>query len=88
MTTRLAELEAVVARIEGRVGEIDGELNSLRENAISPEDVARKLAEFEGVLDVMHPAERTTVIQSMIEAVTCGGSDNVIVHFRTHTRAN
>ena len=68
--------------------EIEGELKSLWENVIDPDDVAKKLAEFEGVWDAMFPTERMALVQSMIDAVTCGGSDDVIVHFRTHTRAN
>lgn len=67
----LAELEGVVCRIEGRAGEIDGELKSLRQNTIDPEDVAQKLAEFDGVWVVMHPAERVTLINALIHKVVC-----------------
>jgi hypothetical protein len=45
----LAELEGIVGRIGWRIAEIDGELDSLRGNIIDPEDVAKKLAQFEGV---------------------------------------
>jgi len=74
---RLTELEAVVARIEGRVREIDTQLASLADQAIDPEDVARKLAEFDGVWGVMHSAEQAQLIQSMISSIACHESGEI-----------
>jgi hypothetical protein len=84
----LAELEVIVARIEGRGREVEAELNSLRENAIGPEDVAQKLAEFEGVWEVLHSAEQTLLVQLVIAAATCTDHDEVQFEFNLHKPLN
>ena len=82
---RLAELEGVVARVDGRVTEIDGELASLREHCVDPEDVARKLAEFVGVWEVLTPQEQTRIVTLLIESIECGDIDQVGIRFRCET---
>jgi site-specific DNA recombinase len=84
ITERLSELEAVTARIEERVREIDAQLASLQEQAIGPEDVAQKLAEFEGVWGVMHTVEQTQLVQSLIESIKFAGDGNAKIAFRMY----
>ena len=79
---RLGELEGVVARIDGRIGEIDTELASLRGHSVNPEDVAMKLVEFEEVWEVMYPGERVQLVQSLIESITTSGGSAMTLHFR------
>ena len=80
----LAELEGVVARLERRVAEIDGEPKSLRENAVDPVDVGKKLTEFEGVWEVVYPQEQVQIVTSVIAAVTCIERDEVRIEFSSH----
>ncbi len=81
VTQRLAELEAVVGRIDGRAGEIDAELDSLRQRGIDSADVGRKLAEFDGIWEVLMPAEQTQMVQSLVETVTCGLERMITLRF-------
>jgi len=81
---RLAELEGIVARIERRVAEIEAELTSLREHSVDPDDIAKKLAEFEGVWEVMWPSERSELIHQVMEAATCDGDGKVKIAFRIY----
>ncbi len=83
ITQRLAEFEAVVARIEERVREIDAELASLQQSAIDPDDVAQKLAEFEGVWGVMHSFERGQLVHSLVEQLVCSPDGEIQVVFCT-----
>jgi hypothetical protein len=51
---------------------------------ITPDDVAQKLAEFEGVWEALHYSEQTQLIQSLIESVRCDGLSNAKIAFRMH----
>jgi hypothetical protein len=84
ISERLTELEAVVARIEGRLAELEAELAALQQNAVDPEDVAKKLAEFEGVWEAMWPSERSGLIHEVIEVVTCNGNGHARIALRMH----
>ena len=74
---RLTELEGVIAKIEERVREIDAQLASLSEQAIDPDDVAKKLAEFEGVWAVLHPPEQLHLVRCLIGAVSYCANDKI-----------
>ena len=63
------------------MGEIEGELKSLRDNAVDPDDVAQKLAEFEGVWEVMHPAERVALINGLVHEVVCNPGGGIRLVF-------
>jgi hypothetical protein len=90
---RLSELEAVVARIEGRpsvlsrgVTEIDAQLASLQRQPIDPAGVAQKPGEFEGIWEVQLPRERGQLVYSLVQRVMCSPDNQVRVMFRTLLR--
>ena len=64
--------------------EIGAQLASLREQSIDPDDVARKLTEFEGVWRVLHYSEQAQLVQSLIKPVKCAGDGNAMIAFRMH----
>lgn len=82
ITGRLAEIEGAVAHIEGRIGEVERDVAGLL-NGMSARDVVEKLAEFEGVWEVMNPAEQIAIIQSVVETVICSGSGDVAFRLKT-----
>lgn len=82
---RLAALEGVVAKIDRRVAGLDAEMKALRENAIDLDDVARKLAEFEGLWEVLGAQEQTALIQVMIAGASVGADARIAVQF--HSRS-
>ena len=70
VSERLAELEGIVGKLNGRLTEIDSELSALDQNCIDPDDVARTLAQFDELWDVLYPQERSRLVRSLISTIT------------------
>jgi site-specific DNA recombinase len=70
VSERLAELEGIVGKLNDRLTEIDSELTTLERNRIDPDDVARALAQFDDLYDVLFPRERSRIARSLIATIT------------------
>lgn len=81
ITGRLAEIEGSVAQTEDRISEIDRDMTVVV-NGLSANDVAEKLVEFEGVWEVMNPAEQIALVQSIVDTVDCNGSGDVALRLK------
>jgi site-specific DNA recombinase len=70
VSERLAELEGIVGKLNARLAEIDSELSALERNRIDPDDVARALAQFDSLWDVLYPLERSRIVRLLIATIT------------------
>ena len=77
VSERLAELEGLVGKVNHRLTEIDLELTALGQNRIDPDDVARALAQFDDLWDVLYPQERSRLVRSLIATITYEAAGDV-----------
>jgi site-specific DNA recombinase len=77
VSERLAELESLVGKLNCRLTAIDSKLSVLEHNGIDPDDVARALAQFDELWDVLYPQERSRLVRSLIATITSQASGEV-----------
>jgi len=69
LADRLKGFESVVAQIDQRLAEIREELASIEREKINKDDVAVALSSFMPIWDELYPAEKTRVVNLLIERV-------------------
>jgi len=69
LTESLRELESMITRIDQRLAEIRDELASIERAKINKDDLAAGLSSFVPVWDKLYPAEKTRVVNLLIERV-------------------
>jgi hypothetical protein len=77
LTERLRELETLAITFDRRLGEIDREIAAVEQSSVDPGHVAAALAEFNQLLDVLYPQEKTRIAHLLIESVTYMGDTEV-----------
>lgn len=79
ITQRIAERRAEVTQISQRLAEIDSELQPHGGQAVDRDHLAKTLAHFTQLWDVLYPQERVKLVHSLIESVVyndeAGGID-------------
>jgi site-specific DNA recombinase len=73
-TERLHELESAVARLDQRLAGIQTELDSINHKTIDRDDLTAALSAFGPVWDELYPAEKTRVVNLLIERVEYDGA--------------
>ncbi|MFC1476201.1 recombinase family protein [Candidatus Zixiibacteriota bacterium] len=68
-TENLRELESAVIRIDQRLTEIKTELTSINRKTVDKADVTAALSTFGPVWDELYPAEKTRIVNLLIERV-------------------
>jgi site-specific DNA recombinase len=82
-TESLHELESAVSQIDQRLTEIQTELDSINHKAIDKDDVTEGLKAFGPVWGELYPAEKTRVVDLLIEHVEYVSSeDRIQIRFR------
>ena len=69
LTNGLSELESTVTRIDQRLAEIGEELTAIGRKAIDKNDLAAALSLFDPVWEELYPAERSRILNLLIERV-------------------
>ena len=78
---RLAEHEAIVARIDARAQHIDSELSTLRRNAVDQDDVTKTLAEFDDLWNVINYQEQSRLVALLINSIECSCGSKIEIRF-------
>jgi site-specific DNA recombinase len=78
------EVTARARTIEARLAAVDAEVGALDTLRIDEADVARALAQFDGVWDSPWPAERTRILSLLLEGISYDGREKrLAIRFRT-----
>jgi site-specific DNA recombinase len=79
----LADQEAAIQALEDRLGAVQGEQEALRAQRIAPDDLRAALASFDPVWEHLTTAEKTRVVQLLIERIDYdGGTGKLALTFR------
>jgi hypothetical protein len=78
IAAELARAQERLATLERRLAEVQVEEAGLAKQAIDPADVARALAEFDPIWDVLLAPERERVLRLLIERVELDGGQLTI----------
>ena len=70
LTESLHELESAVVRIDRRLAEIQTELDAINHTTIDRDDLAAALSAFGPVWEELYPAEKTRIVNLLIERVS------------------
>ena len=81
LTGRLRELDERAGQIEARVAEVAEALAALDQQAISREEVAKAMADFDPVWDALVPKEKAALLAMLVERIEYDGAD-VAITFR------
>jgi len=74
----LADLQEQTAAAERRAAEIEGQLRSLGNRVVRPEEVAAALQEFDGAWSSLSPREQARLLHLLVERVECDGRDGMV----------
>jgi site-specific DNA recombinase len=74
-TTRLADLQERIAASERRLADVTDEAERLARERLDDAEVAKALAEFDGVWEMLTPAEQGKLLQLLIQRVDYDGRD-------------
>jgi len=78
LTKSLHGLESAVARIDQRLSEIQTELDAINHTTIDKTDVTEALNAFGPVWEELYPAEKTRIVNLLIERVEYGNKSEKI----------
>jgi site-specific DNA recombinase len=81
LTTRLGELDERAEQLETRLGEVADALAALDRQALSRDDVAKALADFDPVWEALVPREKASLLALLVDRVEYDGTD-VAITFR------
>jgi site-specific DNA recombinase len=71
--SNLADIQQCIRSAERRLTEIDNELISLQDELVGEEEVARALADFDGLWGTLAPREQARVLELLIQRVDYDG---------------
>ena len=78
LTGRLGELDERAGQLEARLGEVAQALAAVDQRALSRDEVAKALADFDPVWDALVPREKASLLALLIEKVEYDGAEVAI----------
>jgi len=70
---RIEQLSKEAEAADARMADLQGQLDTLQAQSIEPDDLARALADFNGIWEVLLPQERRRVLHLLIQQVDYNG---------------